>query len=90
MAGLAAFSRSVTPRGPVSAGGGAVNGAVAIGGCPVAPGDLVIGDGDGLVALSPADLARLIDKAEAKLVLEAEWTARLAADEDPRAIFGLA
>jgi len=90
MAGLAAFSRSVTPRGPVSAGGGAVNGAVAIGGCPVAPGDLVIGDGDGLVALCPADLARLIDKAEAKLVLEADWTARLAADEDPRAIFGLA
>ncbi len=56
----------------------------------MAPGDLVIGDGDGLVALSPADLARLIDKAEAKLVLEAEWTARLAAGEDPRAIFGLA
>ena len=89
MAGLAAFTRSVTPRGPVSAGGGEVNGTVVIGGCPVAPGDLVIGDGDGLVALSPADLARLIDKAEAKLVLEAEWTARLAAGEDPRAIFGL-
>lgn len=90
MDGLAAFSRAVTPRGPVSATGGTVNGPVVIGGCPVAPGDLVVGDGDGLAAFGPSDLARLIDRAEVKLALEAEWTARLAADEDVRTIFGLA
>ena len=89
MAGLPAYSRSVTPRGPTGASGGTVNGAVFIGGCTIEPGDLLLGDGDGLVALTPADLPRLIDKAEAKVALEAEWTARLAAGEDPRSIFGL-
>ena len=84
MAGLAAYSRSITPRGPTSATGGTVNAPVAIGGCTVAPGDLLLGDGDGLVALPPPLLAALIDKAEAKLALEAEWSARLAAGEDAR------
>lgn len=89
MRGLAAWSRSITPRGPTGAGGGEVNAAVVIGGCTVAPGDLLLGDSDGLVALPPALLPALIDKAEAKITLEAEWTARLAAGEDPRMIFGL-
>jgi regulator of RNase E activity RraA len=89
MDGFAVYSRSVNPRGPDSAAGGEVNGAVTIGGCAVAPGDLVIGDGDGLVALTPALLAGLIDAAEAKLALEAEWRARLAAGEAITEIFGL-
>ena len=89
MTGLAAWSRSLTPRGPTSAAGGEVNGTVVIGGCTVSPGDLLLGDNDGLVALPPALLPALIDKAEAKIALEAEWTARLAAGEDPRVIFGL-
>lgn len=90
MAGLSAYSRSVTPRGPTGAAFGEVNAPVAIGGCRVAPGDLVIGDGDGLVALPPDALAALIGPAKAKLKLEAEWTARLSAGEDPRVIFGMA
>ena len=89
LSGLPAYARSVTARGPVSATGGAVNAPVTIGGCTVAPGDLLIGNGDGLVALPPPLLAALIDRAEAKLVLEAEWSARLAAGEDARAVFGL-
>jgi regulator of RNase E activity RraA len=89
MAGFSAYARAINPRGPTSAGGGSVNGEVVVGGCLVKPGDLLLGDGDGLVALGPADLARLIDAAEAKLALEAEWTARLAAGEDPCAIFAL-
>jgi 4-hydroxy-4-methyl-2-oxoglutarate aldolase len=89
MAGLAAYSRSITPRGPTGASGGTVNAAVVIGGCTVAPGDVLLGDGDGLVALPPALLSTLIDEAEAKVTLEAQWTARLAAGEDPRVIFDL-
>ena len=89
MAGLAVYSRAVNPKGPDSAEGGEVNGPVSIGGCTVAPGDSVIGDGDGLVALAPAALASLIDAAEAKLALEADWRARLAAGDAITAIFGL-
>lgn len=87
--GFAAYSRSVTPKGPTGAAGGDVGGAVAIGGRTVRAGDLVIGDGDGLVAVPAARLAELIAPAEAKLALEAQWIARLAAGDAMRDIFGL-
>lgn len=47
------FARWINPRGPTGADRGAVNLRVTIGGASVAPGDLVIGDDDGLVSLSP-------------------------------------
>ena len=89
MGGLSVYARAVNPLGPTTARTGEVNGGVMIGGIAVAPGDLIIGDDDGLVALPPALLPRLIDAAEAKLRLEAEWTARLTAGEPVRDIFRL-
>ena len=89
MKGLSVYSRAVNPLGPTTAHRGEVNGAVKLGGITVAPGDLLMGDDDGLVALPPPLLARLIDAAEAKLRLEAEWTARLTAGEPIRKIFKL-
>ena len=89
MAGLPVYARAVNPLGPTTARIGEVNGGVMIGGMAVAPGDLIIGDDDGLVALPPALLPRLINAAEAKLRLEAEWTARLTAGESIRDIFKL-
>ena len=68
---------------------GEVNGGIMIGGIAIAPGDLILGDDDGLVALPPRLLPKLIDAAEAKLRLEAEWTARLTAGESIRDIFKL-
>jgi 4-hydroxy-4-methyl-2-oxoglutarate aldolase len=89
MGGFAVYSRAVNPRGPTGAAQGDVNETVDIGGCAVAPGDLVIGDGDGLVALTRADMESLIDAAEAKLALEAVWTERLTAGHRVGEIFGL-
>jgi regulator of RNase E activity RraA len=89
MTGFSVYSRAVNPRGPTGAAEGEVNVAVDIGGCTVSPGDLIIGDGDGLAALTPANLESLIDAAEAKLALEAEWTARLTAGDRIGEIFGL-
>ena len=54
MTGLSVYSRHINPRGPVGAAGTEVNAPVTIGGCPVSPGDLIIGDDDGLAALTPA------------------------------------
>lgn len=89
-ADLAVFARAITPRGPTSAERGAVNAAVVVGGRLVAPGDLVIGDDDGLVALSPATVRGRIGDAEAKLAREAEWEASLAAGRPVRETFGIA
>ena len=88
-AGFAVFTRSITPRGPSSAERGAVNLPVVIGGRLVNPGDLVIGDDDGLVALSPSTIRGRIADAEAKLSREAEWQESLAAGRSVQETFGL-
>ena len=87
---LPVFTRWITPRGPASADRGAVNLPVVIGGCVVTPGDLMIGDDDGLVALTPAAIRGRIGGAEAKLALEAEWEASLAGGRSVLETFGLA
>lgn len=87
--GLSVYSRSINPKGPTNASEGEVNSVTVIGGCSVSPGDLVAGDDDGLFAISPSHLPALIAAAEAKLELEASWTARLKAGDPVTDIFGL-
>jgi len=83
------YTRSVTPRGPLSAERGAINAPVAIGGQIVNPGDLVIGDDDGLVALSPETVRSRLKDAEARLSLEAGWIESLAGGGSALDTFGL-
>ena len=89
-ADFSVFTRHVTPRGPWSAERGAVNAPVAFGGRIVSPGDLLIGDDDGLVALDPELVRSRISDAEAKLRLEDEWQGNLAAGRTMAETFGLA
>lgn len=89
MGAFAAFARHINPRGPTGFAQGAVNRPAAIGGTIVAPGDLVIGDDDGLVALTPATARAIIEAAEKKLALEARWTADLTAGRSVLETFGL-
>jgi regulator of RNase E activity RraA len=84
------FARWINPRGPTGADRGAINLPVTIGGTRVAPGDLMIGDDDGLVSLSPLQVRTLIADAEAKLTREAAWTEALAAGKSAAEVFGLA
>lgn len=83
------FSRWINPRGPTGADCGAVNLPVTIGGVPVAPGDLMIGDDDGLVVLTPQNVRSLITEAEAKLARETVWIEGLAAGKSAADVFGL-
>ena len=86
---LPVFTRSITPRGPISYERGAVNLPAVVGGCIVSPGDLLIGDDDGLVALSSSVVRSRIGDAEAKLAREAEWQTSLSAGRSVRETFGL-
>lgn len=83
------YTRSVTPRGPNSAERGAVNAPVVIGGQVVNAGDLVIGDDDGTVVLSPGTVRDRIADAEARLTLEAGWIRSLAEGRSAAETFGL-
>lgn len=84
------YSRWINPRGPSGAEKGAINLPVTIGGATVAPGDLMIGDDDGLVVLSPENARNLIAEAQAKLTREAAWIKGLAAGTLAEQVFGLA
>ncbi|WP_296975553.1 RraA family protein [Thermobacillus sp. ZCTH02-B1] len=53
------FARGATHRGPYKDGPGEINVPVSVGGMVVHPGDIIVGDGDGL-AVVPADIAQEI------------------------------
>lgn len=84
------FSRWITPRGPTGTDRGAINLPVVIGGCLVSPGDLVIGDDDGLVSLTPSVARTRIADAEAKLAREEGWISALTSGKSAAEVFGLA
>jgi 4-hydroxy-4-methyl-2-oxoglutarate aldolase len=61
------FCRGIVPAGPHKAWGGEINVAIQCGGCPVAPGDIIVGDDDG-VAVVPRDIqADLLVRCKARL-----------------------
>lgn len=66
------YARGVTHRGPYKDGPGEINVPVSVGGMVVNPGDIVVGDQDGLLAIPQADAAEIIEKARATLEAEAE------------------
>lgn len=66
------YARGVTHRGPYKDGPGEINVPVSVGGMVVNPGDIVVGDQDGLLAIPPAEAAYVIEQAQAVLVREAE------------------
>jgi RraA family protein len=69
------FARAVTPAGPFKHGPGKLGTTVAVGGVAVTPGDLILGDSDGVVVVPQTDAERVLIAAEAKF---ADETARRA------------
>jgi regulator of RNase E activity RraA len=66
------YARGVTHRGPYKDGPGEINVPISVGGMVVNPGDIVVGDQDGLMAFPPDEAELLIEKALAHLETEAE------------------
>ena len=64
------YARGVTHRGPYKDGPGEINVPISVGGMVVNPGDIVVGDQDGLLAFAQEDAETLIERARG--VLEAE------------------
>jgi 4-hydroxy-4-methyl-2-oxoglutarate aldolase len=87
--GFATFARAVTPRIYGSVGPGAINVLVQCGGVPVHPGDIVIGDDDGLVIVPRADAARVLHLADEHLAGELQRLERMRNGETLTEIFGV-
>ena len=57
------YARAVSPNGPYKSACGAVNVPVALGNVVVSPGDIIVGDADGLVAVRPQEAQEAAEKA---------------------------
>ena len=69
---LPVFARGRSHRRPSKDGPGEINVPIACAGLAVSPGDVVLGDADGVLALPPDRLPQLLEDTRAKLALEEE------------------
>ena len=72
------FARGVTPIGPLHRGPGETNPPISAGGIVVQPGDVIVGDLNGVV-VAPRDIAgELLRRLRERAAVEAEYTAGVA------------
>jgi regulator of RNase E activity RraA len=89
------FCRAVSPRGPHKGFGGTIDGTISCGGVAVSPGDLVIGDDNGVVVVPAAEAEAVLEVARAGVererntmqkIEEGQTTAELLGIPDPEII----
>ena len=88
---LPVFALASTPLGPYREGPGELNVPVVCGGQVVMPGDILVGDSDGLVVIPRLDAPDLLDAVRANLAMEQDEMRRMKegtyAEEQHRDIF---
>lgn len=82
---LPVYAAGITHRGPYKDGPGEINVPVAISGMVIEPGDLIIGDEDGLLCVPFAELEEVYAKAKAKSDAEHQQLAEIAEGRNARA-----
>ena len=60
------YCKAITPQGPYKNGPGEINVPICCGGVAVLPGDILVGDYDGVVVIRPEDAPFIIEQAEKK------------------------
>ena len=89
------YARGVNHRGPYKNGPGEINVPVCVGGMVVNPGDIIMGDQDGLLAFPASEAAFLIEKALAQHaseerqmqeILQGRWDRSFVAGLEARAV----
>lgn len=66
------YARAAIHRGPYKNGPGEINVPACIGGCVIMPGDIIVGDEDGVVAFSPEKASQLLAAVNAQIVREGQ------------------
>lgn len=75
--GFPIYCRATVPRGPHTGFGGDVDGLVSVGGVAVSPGDIILGDDDGVVVVPLEKAAEVLAAAQEHLLQEEEWLRQL-------------
>ena len=60
------FAAGIQPKGPYKNGPGEINVPICCGGVVIYPGDIIVGDEDGVVAIQPGDAAAVCKRAHAR------------------------
>ncbi len=79
--GYPVWSTAISVEHPEKRGPGAINVPVVIDGVLVEPGDIIVGDGDGVLAIPRALLQTTVEGAEARAAAEVVFRERIAAGE---------
>lgn len=87
--GFALFTRGVVPNGPHKGFGGSVNAPISCAGVAVGPGDLVVGDADGVVVIREDQMTGLLDRSRARMAKEEGILAKLDSGVDSYVLQGL-
>ncbi|AYA74327.1 RraA family protein [Bacillus sp. Y1] len=82
--GLPIFAKGFIPNGPFKDGPGAINTPISCAGAVVHPGDLIIGDEDGVVVVPKDKIEEVLHKAENKLEYEEKRLQTIANYEEKR------
>jgi 4-hydroxy-4-methyl-2-oxoglutarate aldolase len=77
--GLPVYCAGVTPNSPARNGPGSVGHPITMGGVAIAPGDIVIGDNDGIVIIPLAQAETVLDKLKDVRAAEAALEAKVKA-----------
>ena len=64
------YAAGISPKGPYKDGPGEINVPVNCGGVVVNPGDILVGDQDGVVVISPQDAAEILERAKETVAKE--------------------
>lgn len=82
------FSLGVNPNGTIKEICGNINVPIVCGGISVKPGDIIVGDSDGVVRIAKEDAQEVLSKAKEKQKKESQWKPLLAAGQTTVALLG--
>ena len=85
--GLPIFLSALSPAGPHKGWGGAINDRISCGGVAVSPGDIILGDDDGVTVVPIAQADKVLDASLKRMANEADILNKLATGEDTSSSF---
>ena len=77
---LPIYAKGVTPNGPYKNGPGEIGTIISVGGQVVHPGDILVGDGDGVVVIPWEDAGEILEKTRATSAKEEQIMATMLRD----------
>lgn len=86
---LPIFARGISPNGPHKGWPCNLNVAVSCAGTAVLPGDIIVGDDDGVVVVPASRAVQVLEESSKRIDLEKDWYRRLDAGETTVNLLGL-